>query len=78
MNDILLRLDINNDDHKLFANTLLENFFHTISDDALFEFMYTSTAGHRLKVKKRRLILFLTNPDFYFIVAYLLFNTSYN
>lgn len=50
MNDLLLRLDVNNEDHKLFANILLENFFLILSDDSLFEFMYTSTAGHRLKV----------------------------
>lgn len=50
MNDILLRLDVNNKDHKLFANILLENFFRIINEDILFEFMYTSTMEHRLKV----------------------------
>lgn len=53
MNDLLLRLDINNKDHKKFANLLLANFFKTLSDDSLFEYMYTSTAGHRLKVQNR-------------------------
>lgn len=51
MNDLLLRLDINNKDHKEFANLLLANFFKTLSDDSLFEYMYTSTAGHRLKLR---------------------------
>ncbi|KAI7894857.1 uncharacterized protein EV154DRAFT_599678 [Mucor mucedo] len=51
MNDLLLRLDVNNKDHKLFANILLENFFRIINEDILFEFMYTSTMEHRLKLR---------------------------
>lgn len=50
MNDILLRLDVNNKDHTALANILLDNFFHIINEDILFEFMYTSTMEHRLKV----------------------------
>jgi tRNA guanosine-2'-O-methyltransferase len=50
MNDILLRLDTNNKDHKAFANILLDKFFRTINEDTLFEFMFTSTMEHRLKV----------------------------
>lgn len=51
MNDLLLRLDINNERHKEFANTLLASFFHILENDALYEYMYTNTVEHRLKVK---------------------------
>ncbi|GAA5797284.1 hypothetical protein HPULCUR_002665 [Helicostylum pulchrum] len=51
MNDILLRLDVNNKDHTTLANILLDNFFHIINEDILFEFMYTSTMEHRLKLR---------------------------
>lgn len=50
MNDLLLRLDVNNESHKAFANTLLDSFFQYMENDALFEYMYTSTVEHRLKV----------------------------
>lgn len=50
MNDLLLRLDINNKDHRILANILLDKFLHIINDDTLFEFMFTSTIEHRLKV----------------------------
>ncbi|CEP13385.1 hypothetical protein [Parasitella parasitica] len=52
MNDILLRLDIDNKQHRHFANLLLEQLLHTMnSDDNLFEFTYTSTIEHRLKLR---------------------------
>lgn len=77
MNDLLLRLDTNNKDHKLFANILLGNFFRIINEDILFEFMYTSTMEHRLKVNmypyRDKGISWLTS----LIVTNLLFNHSY-
>lgn len=51
MNDIILRLDNNNPDHVKLVHLLLDNFFQMIDDDTLYEFMYTSTAEHRLKVR---------------------------
>ncbi|CEJ01490.1 hypothetical protein RMCBS344292_15515 [Rhizopus microsporus] len=51
MNDLLLRLDINNERHKEFANTLLASFFHILENDALYEYMYTNTVEHRLKLR---------------------------
>ncbi|CAO3698396.1 unnamed protein product [Rhizopus stolonifer] len=51
MNNLLLRLDVDNEQHKIFANTLLDSFFKYMGDDALFEYMYTSTAEHRLKLR---------------------------
>ncbi|ORE02050.1 hypothetical protein BCV72DRAFT_252709 [Rhizopus microsporus var. microsporus] len=51
MNDILLRLDTNNERHREFANTLLTSFFHILENDALYEYMYTNTVEHRLKLR---------------------------
>lgn len=50
MNDLLLRLDVNNKDHITLANLLLANFLRIINEDTLFEFMFMATAEHRLKV----------------------------
>jgi hypothetical protein len=52
MNDIILRLDSNNQDHAKLVHLLLDNFFQMVDDDTLYEFMYSSTAEHRLKVRK--------------------------
>lgn len=50
MNDILLRLDIDNKQHKEFANLLLDQLLQLLNDEVLFEFTYTSTIEHRIKV----------------------------
>lgn len=81
MNDLLLRLDISKEDHKKFANLLLANFFKTLSDDSLFEYMYTSTAGHRLKVNRGGCIVDLTTNELFgtscvFVVLHSLSLTS--
>lgn len=51
MNDLLLRLDIDNKQHREFVNLLLDQLFRMMNDEILFEFTYTSTIEHRLKVK---------------------------
>ncbi|ORE16390.1 hypothetical protein BCV71DRAFT_265697 [Rhizopus microsporus] len=51
MNDLLLRLDTNNERHREFANTLLASFLHILENDALYEYMYTNTVEHRLKLR---------------------------
>ncbi|KAI8988894.1 hypothetical protein BDB01DRAFT_719270 [Pilobolus umbonatus] len=51
MNDLLLRLDINNPLHKQLANDLIDHLLDCIKDDSLFEFLYNSTAEHRLKLR---------------------------
>lgn len=80
MNDLLLRLDIDNKQHREFANLLLDQLFHMMNDEILFEFTYTSTIEHRLKVKwtlKYNVYIF-----FFLIVialvACMLFNSSYH
>lgn len=50
MNDVLLRLDIDNKQHKEFANLLLDQLLQLMNDEVLFEFTYTSTIEHRIKV----------------------------
>lgn len=51
MNDVLLRLDIDNKQHKAFANVLLDQLLQLMNDQVLFEFTYTSTIEHRIKLR---------------------------
>ncbi|CAO3620518.1 unnamed protein product [Mucor fragilis] len=51
MNDVLLRLDIDNKQHKEFANLLLDQLLQLMNDEVLFEFTYTSTIEHRIKLR---------------------------
>lgn len=79
MNDLLLRLDIDNKQHREFANLLLDQLFHMMNDEILFEFTYTSTIEHRLKVKwtlKYNVYIFFLIVIA--LVACMLFNSSYH
>ncbi|KAI9281150.1 hypothetical protein BY458DRAFT_430265 [Sporodiniella umbellata] len=51
MNNLLLRLDVKNKQHQILAVSLLDCFYRFIGDDMLFEYMYTCTAEHRLKLR---------------------------
>ncbi|KAI9478551.1 MAG: hypothetical protein EXX96DRAFT_571334 [Benjaminiella poitrasii] len=51
MNDILLRLDVNNEDHVKLANLLLDDFLDVLNNSDLFENTFMATAEHRLKIR---------------------------
>ncbi|RCH86084.1 hypothetical protein CU098_001180, partial [Rhizopus stolonifer] len=51
VNDILLRLDLNNQNHIELANLLMDHLFRIVNEDILYEFMYMSTIEHRLKLR---------------------------
>lgn len=76
MNDLLLRLDTNNERHREFANTLLTSFFHILENDALYEYMYTNTIEHRLKVKMNYKLFIINNT--FTVVKSMLFYYSHH
>ncbi|KAI8390273.1 hypothetical protein BD560DRAFT_362076 [Blakeslea trispora] len=51
VNDLLLRLDLSNKTHVVFANELMDHLFRIVNEDILYEFMYMSTIEHRLKLR---------------------------
>ncbi|KAG0167145.1 Tar (HIV-1) RNA binding protein 1 [Apophysomyces sp. BC1034] len=51
MNDIILRLDPDNQQHILLANDVLKELLTVSQNDSLYEYMYTSTTEHRQKLR---------------------------
>ncbi|KAI8384828.1 uncharacterized protein BYT42DRAFT_563768 [Radiomyces spectabilis] len=51
LNDLILRLDSSNETHTLIANQLLKEMLTVGQNEDLYEFMYTSTAEHRTKLR---------------------------
>ncbi|KAI8643710.1 hypothetical protein BD408DRAFT_341945 [Parasitella parasitica] len=52
MNDILLRLNIDDEQHRQFANLLLDQLLHLMDNgENLFKLTFTSTLEHRLKLR---------------------------
>jgi hypothetical protein len=50
MNDLIMRLDINNQEHCLFANKMIDSLLAGINRDELYDYTHTFTVEHRLKV----------------------------
>ncbi|KAF7728535.1 Tar (HIV-1) RNA binding protein 1 [Apophysomyces ossiformis] len=59
MNDILLRLNMDDQQHVQFAETVLTELLNVSQNDTLYEYIYTSTIEHRQKLRTWCSILLL-------------------